>query len=199
MNEVLLSTAYFAPIEFYHFYTQSDAVTIEHEEHFIKQTYRNRCRILGANGILDLSIPIQKYANNTPIKDIKISYDTSWQKQHWRSIISAYNSSPFFIYYDYELVHFFEKRFEFLCDLNIEILQKMNKLLKISGTFNLSKEFKALNQITPDYRFSVSPKIKPELKFKTYNQVFDQKFGFIENLSILDLLFNKGPESREFL
>ena len=118
MDQVLLASAYFPPIEFYHHYTKNEAIIIEQNEHFIKQTYRNRCSISGANGQIDLSIPLQKYTSKTPIRDIKISYDVQWQKQHWRSIVSAYNSSPYFMYYDYEIMPYFEKKNNYLFVLN---------------------------------------------------------------------------------
>ena len=195
MDQVLLASAYFPPIEFYHHYTKNEAIIIEQNEHFIKQTYRNRCSISGANGQIDLSIPLQKYTSKTLIRDIKISYEVQWQKQHWRSIVSAYNSSPYFMYYDYEIMPYFEKKNNYLFDLNLEILEKLNKLLKISKPFSLSEEFTAVNDSQSDLRYKISPKRKPEVLLKTYSQVFDQKLGFIENLSILDLLFNKGPDS----
>lgn len=199
MNQVLLAVAYFPPIEFYCHLAKSNSIIIEQKEHFIKQTYRSRCSILGANGPLDLSIPIEKHPNNTPIRDIKISYTTEWQKQHWRSIVSAYNSSSYFMYYDYELEPFFQKKHTYLFDLNMEIMNKLNKLLKIPVDYTLTSEYKALDPTYSDFRHLISPKTKPELLIKNYNQVFDQKFGFIENLSILDLLFNQGPHSKEFL
>ena len=195
MDQVLLASAYFPPIEFYHHYTKNEAIIIEQNEHFIKQTYRNRCSISGANGQIDLSIPLQKHTSKTLIRDIKISYEVQWQKQHWRSIVSAYNSSPYFMYYDYEIMPYFEKKNNYLFDLNLEILEKLNKLLKISKPFSLSEEFTAVNDSQSDLRYKISPKRKPEVLLKTYSQVFDQKLGFIENLSILDLLFNKGPDS----
>ncbi len=199
MDQVLLASAYFPPIEFYHHYTKNEAIIIEQNEHFIKQTYRNRCSISGANGQIDLSIPLQKYTSKTLIRDIKISYEVQWQKQHWRSIVSAYNSSPYFMYYDYEIMPYFEKKNNYLFDLNLEILEKLNKLLKISKPFSLSEEFTAVNDSQSDLRYKISPKRKPEVLLKTYSQVFDQKLGFIENLSILDLLFNKGPDSMMYL
>jgi hypothetical protein len=199
MSTVLLSTAYFPPIEYFQTYAEADHVSIDQHEHYQKQTYRNRMCILGANGKLDLSIPVKKFANHTPIKDIQISYDTPWQKLHWRSIVSAYNSSPYFMYYDYQLQDFFEKKSTFLLDYNMEIMEKIIGLLKLENKHQLSSTFKPYGEEKEDYRLEISPKNKVNKSFKKYTQVFDQKFGFTEQLSILDLLFNQGPQSKLYL
>lgn len=197
--KILISTAYFPPIEFFHHVVKSPEFFLENHEHYLKQTYRNRCCILGANGKLNLTVTIEKYNNNSPVKDIRISYREHWQSQHWRSIVSAYNSSPFFLYYDYQLEPLFSKKHTFLWDLNLEIIHKLFSLLKIQPVISHSQSYiKDYPFENNDLRQIISPKSGHNYSSKIYPQVFDQKIGFVPNLSILDLLFNTGPEWKKY-
>ena len=203
MRRILLSTAYLAPIQYYTKLLKYDEIYIEACENFIKQTYRNRCKIYSANGELSLTIPVKKIEPKTNIKDIRIDYDTNWRKIHWKSIESAYKSSPFFEYYQDELIPYYTKKYNYLIDFNTElqsvILSNLDILVKISFT----KQYISRNEIEyTDMREAIHPKKKSkDAKFRMveYTQVFQKKYGFIPNLSILDLLFNEGPNASEIL
>ena len=194
-GHILLSTAYLAPVEYYVAIAQAETVLIEQHEYFQKQTYRSRCKIATANGPMDLSIPVDKSTKDF-IRDVRISEHSDWQTHHWRSIESAYSSSPFFEYYADDLRPFYEKKCLFLWDFNISILHKLLELLDIQPKICLTNEFEhEANNGLQDFRNLIHPKRTPILQHKPYYQVFEQKFGFIPNLSIIDLLFNMGNES----
>ncbi len=154
-----------------------------------------------ANGCLDLSIPITKPSgNNSKTKDIELLYQERWQINHWRAIVSAYNGSPFFLYYKDEIENFFSVKENLLVDLNNSILQTIIELLGIDCKVNFTEEFTKPNTLINDFRFSITPKKTVEsVNFDIYTQVFSEKYSFAPNLSILDLIFNLGPESKEYL
>lgn len=201
----LLSTAYFAPVQFYSKIILHKKIYIEKFENYSKQTYRNRCEILGANGPVALIVPVIKGRRpKILIKDTKISYDTDWQRNHWRAIFSAYNSSPFFKYYKDDIYPFFTKKREYLLDMNLAINEKICELLEIDNTLTMTNDFEDIPVNALNLRETFSPKkhkVKPDPLFKPmkYTQVFSEKFGFVPNLSILDLLFNEGPNSYRIL
>jgi hypothetical protein len=195
LNKPLLPTAYLAPISYYAILLQHKNCNIEMHEHFVKQSIRNRCEIYGANGKLRLTIPKErKGSSKTIIKEIKISYKEDWQKLHWNAIKSAYNSSPFFEYYQDELEPFFKKKESNLVDFNNKLQEVILELLQeencpdFTTSYHHKTEFADLRN--HDFILENSSK---------YNQVFMEKHGFIPNLSILDLLFNLGPESSDYL
>jgi hypothetical protein len=202
---ILLSTAYFAPIRSYAKLAAFAKVYIEQHEHFIKQTYRNRAVILGANGPVSLIVPVQKgRAQKIAIKDLRISYDEDWQRTHWRTIFSAYNSSPFFEYYADEIESFFRKKYEFLFDLNLKITETILELLELPVQLGLTSEFEQTGDACLNFRERISPKTHKTIFDPTflqieYTQVFSEKFGFVADLSILDLLFNEGPQAHQLL
>ncbi len=198
-NSILLSTAYFAPVSFYVLALKYEFVYVEKYENFSKQTFRNRCVILGANGSIPLVIPVVKGRGpKTLIKDLKISYDVDWQRNHWRTIFSAYNSSPFFEYYRDDIFPFFQNKEKFLLDLNMKINTTVCDLLEIENNLILTDDFEKVPENTLNLRETISPKNKTlDTQFQTinYSQVFSEKLGFTPNLSIMDLLFNEGPNS----
>lgn len=199
MSVVCLSTAYLAPVEYYAAVANGDAVLLEHCESYEKQSYRNRCYIAAANGKMALSIPVEKSsADKTLTRDIRISEHNDWQVQHWRSIESAYNSTPFFEYYKDDLLPFYEKKWDFLWDFNFEIQNKVFELLDMQPNILYTEEYKTnLENSCLDFRTSIHPKKENALVKNTpYYQVFEQRFGFQPNLSIIDLLFNMGNESQ---
>jgi len=201
--KVLLPIVYLGNISYYSTLLKSSAIVFEQHEHFVKQTYRNRTSIYGANGKLDLIIPTQK--NNgvrRTMKEVKIAYDDNWQNIHWKSIQSAYRSSPYFEYYEDDFTSFYcEKKHQYLIDFNQAIQEKVLDLLSKKIKTELTTTYQNSIQNTKDLRDSFSPKTPPPLSFSPikYKQVFENKLGFIENLSIFDLLFNTGPESETFI
>ncbi len=201
MNNLLLSTAYFPPISYFSKIANSNNLFVETHDNYVKQTYRNRCNILSANGKLSISIPVTK--NNslkTPTKDIIIDYDTNWQKNHYRSIMSAYKSSPFYEFYIDDFLFVFENKTKYLLDLNNNILSILLGNLDIESKINFTEEYIKIDPTFIDFRNNIIPKKEtPEFTQREYWQVFIDKFPFQKDLSILDLLFNKGPEANLFL
>jgi len=190
----LLPISYLGPIEYYAFLIQKKCI-IESKEHFVKQSLRNRCRIYGANGLQTLTIPKQrKSSDKTLISKTEISNNQNWQKSHWQSIVSAYNSSPFFEYYKDELEDFYTSEFHYLFNFNLQLTHKILQFLQEE------KEIK----ITEDYQHNFKGTDLRNSKFNSlitqeYKQVFSPKNGFTPHLSILDLLFNLGPETTSYL
>ena len=196
MKVAYLSSAYLAPVEYYSKLLNYDKIFIEQHDHYMKQTYRNRCTIAGPEGELALSIPtVKPEGPKCPMKDIRISDHGNWRHLHWNAIESAYNSTPFFEYYKYE------KKYEFLTDFNEELCRLVCELIDIQPAIERTKEYKtdfAPNEI--DFREAIHPKkdfhrTDPEFIPQPYYQVFEARHGFLPNLSIIDLLFNMGPES----
>lgn len=209
MTEAIFSITWFGPVLYYALLNRTEIKHIEGSENFRKQTYRNRCELASANGPLTLSIPIEgNNGKKTNIKDIKLSDHGDWQRMHWNSIESAYNSSPFFEFYSDDIRPFFEKKERWLFDYNEEIRIRMFDLLNIKGEVKITNayvnDFKGYEAYIVDFRETIQPKstslkdIEKEL-IKPYYQVFERKFGFLPNLSVLDLLFNMGPEAILFL
>lgn len=200
MNNVLVSTAYLPPIAFFASVSEAKSITIEQHENYVKQTYRNRCHIFSANGILPLSIPVIKTdGNHTPLKNIQISNVSNWQINHWRAIESAYNKSPFFLYYRDGLEKFYLKKYDKLLEFNTDLLVFLFKKTGLKNEISFSEDFLAVENEDYDFRFKFSPKTKEVLQLPHYYQVFEEKFGFTPNLSIIDLLFNEGPETGGYL
>jgi len=197
---VCLSTAYLAPVEYFIALANANTVLLEKCEWYEKQTFRNRCYIAGANGKMALSIPIEKAPDGKKIltRDVRVSQHNDWQIQHWRSIESAYNSTPFFEYYKDDLLPFYEKKWNFLWDFNAEIQAKVFELLDLDVSLQDTVVYSpVLEESICDLRNSIHPKADLNAeKFTPYYQVFEQKFDFIPNLSIVDLLFNMGNESQ---
>lgn len=200
--DIIFSTAYLPPIEYFYQLTKYRVIYIDIFENYVKQTYRNRCYIYTANGKLCMSIPVIKTTgNHTKVKDVKIDYKQSWHRLHWRSIESAYNSSPFFLYFRDYLEPFYEKKYKFLIDLNTELLHVLIKLSGIISDVKFTENYIKPNEKINDFRNCISPKSKQPTvsSFSQYIQVFGDKHGFIPNLSIIDLLFNEGKTCNEYL
>lgn len=214
-QSVLLSTAYLAPISYYACLMHAPQVFVEQHEHYHKQTYRNRCRIVAANGVMDLSIPVVT-CNNQDIRKVEIDYSKSWQRQHWLSLEAAYRSTPFFEYYEDDLKPFYQQQdIKYLFEFNARLQQVICDLIDLHPQTILTQDF-----VTPeaaglcssdacldlreaavalDLREAIHPKknLPQMLHYHShkYTQVFEQQLGFMADMSIVDLLFNMGPES----
>lgn len=195
---VLLSTAYLAPVEYYLRMNTHRQVIIEQHCNYLKQTYRNRCVIASANGLQTLSIPIVKPDSpKCPTKDIRIAEHGNWRHLHWNAIVSAYNSTPFFEYYADDFRPFYEKPQHFLFDFNETLRELICSLLDISPNVSYSDQYiTEIPEDTLDLRDAIHPKKEIDsLNYRPYYQVFENKYGFQANLSIIDLLFNMGNEA----
>ena len=202
---VLLSSAYFAPVQYYTKLISYSHVTIEFCESYLKQTYRNRTVILAANGPLQLALPIVDGPRaKGPIRDQLLSYDYPWQQMHWRGISSAYNNSPFFEYYADDFAPFFQKKqWKYLIDFNDEIQQAVLRSIDFDVPVQHTEDYIPAGKVPltmDDFRYAIHPKSHKQLEDSNFSptpyvQVFHEKWGFVPNLSILDLLFNEGPET----
>lgn len=188
---------YFGPVSYFAELIHAENLKLEAYEHFPKQTYRNRCYIQGANGKLRLAIPT-KHNGARAIKDIQISDDYNWQKEHFKSLVSAYKSSPYFEFYEDDLAPVFEQKEKFLLDLNLKTLAFINSKLKLDLKFDLTEKHELVDEDL-DFRNRFNAKTDPAGNHPEYMQVFGEKFGFMPDLSILDLLCNEGPKSSTYL
>ena len=194
----LFIPTYFSPISQYHALLNSDSIIFEVEDNYQKQTYRNRCYIYGANGkqLLNITVTIHKSSKKTKSKDILIE-KSNWQKQHYKSLEAAYNHSPFFEFYKDDLRKIFSKKYTYLLDVNLDSFNFIMDALELFKEYTLSKTYEETK--LNDFRNLADSKKKVEISSIPYIQMFYQKFGFLKNLSILDLLFMEGPNSINFL
>ena len=200
--DILLSSAYLAPIQFYTKLLRCGAGTVYIEgcDNYTKQTYRNRCLIADANGPLALTIPTEKSAEGKCLmRDIRISDHGNWRHQHWNALETAYRHTPFFQYYEDDFRPFYEKKFEFLYDFNMQLTGLACSLIGLDVALQPTVEYRQNPDGMADFRHAISSKTAwqddHEFHPAAYYQVFKEKHGFIPNLSIADLLFNMGPES----
>lgn len=205
MATAILSSTYFGPVQWYQKLCRYDLCLVEQHDHFIKQTYRNRCVIATTNGLQTLTVPTEHYDGlKCEMKDIRISDHGNWRHLHWNALLSAYGESPFFEFYADDLRPFFGHRWEFLLDFNLAITAKMCELLDIQPSIRLTESYwnngdgYREGQTYHDFRDAIRPKHPlpdPDFQPKRYYQVYEERFGFQPNLSILDLLFNEGNEA----
>ncbi len=198
---LLLQPTYFAPIVQYIALSQNDEVKYEIEDNYQKQTYRNRCYIYGANGKQMLNIPIvhTKINLRKKTKDVKIDYSFPWSKLHIKTLQTAYRSSPYFEFYEDEILAVFNKKYKYLLDLNFETIQVIADCLQLERAFKKTTEYKLNYTDLIDLRYLANAKSKREFTLKKYTQVFGDRHGYISNLSILDLLFNEGTNALQYL
>lgn len=199
--KVLLSSAYLAPVQYYAWMLAADEVILEQYDHYLKQTYRNRCIIAAADGPLSLTVPIIKPENEKcPMKDIRISDHGNWRHLHWNALKSAYRMSPFWEYYEDDFRPFYEQKWEFLMDYNQALQEKVCELIDFTPNITRTEAFISLSEAgIQDLRDVIHPKreMTTDGKFQVipYYQVFKERQGFLPNMSIMDLLMNMGPES----
>jgi len=197
---VLLSVAYNPPIAWFALLAKHE-VLLEAHETYPKQTYRNRCVIYSEKGSMALSIPVLKLnGNHTNIKEVKIFNEERWYLRHWRALQSAYEAAPYYLYYKDDLEDFYSGKYESLFEFNLKLTQLIALLLDIRFKMVLTDSFQKNPDNCMDWREMIHPK-RPlnNIEFPPYIQVFSDRHGFIPNLSILDLLFNLGPESKTYL
>jgi hypothetical protein len=194
MSNKLFSIAYFPPVDYLFEMKNADSVFIETCENYQKQTYRNRATILTGNGLYDLIIPIIR-SNVKQIKEIQIDNSYAWQRHHWKTIESAYNNSPYFLYYRDFFEPFFLKKCTFLFDFNLELLHLLRKLFSIINPVSFTKTFELYLTNMEDLRAFFLPKNRIFRQQKIqYQQVFSDRFDFAENLACIDYLFTKGRD-----
>lgn len=198
---ILIHPTYFPSISHFAAMVQSENITFEVEDNFQKQTNRNRTYIYSPNGIQLLNIPVKhSKESHQKTKDIKIETDFDWQKQHFKSLEAGYRSSPFFEFFEDDIRPIFEKKYTFLLDLNFDIFTILSKCFRLKLDYTNTTEYfhEADTAVITDFRSLVNGK-KDLSVFESYTQVFDDKHGFINNLSVLDLLFNEGKYAMDYL
>jgi len=204
-TQVLLSPAYLAPLQYYTKFLLYDTIWLETGENYQKQSYRNRCNILAANGQMTLTIPVTKDHPRVKTRDIRIDNTLEWQKNHWTSIESAYSSSPFFEFLADDFAPFYHEPYRFLLDFTLGLQQVVLEALDIETPVHKTNEYvRHPDDATEDLRHGIHPKKRmqrpdPDFAPAFYYQVFRERYGFIPNLSIIDLLFNEGPNAENIL
>jgi len=199
-KQVVLSSHYFPCVAYFKLILKHKSVVLDLGEHFIKQSYRNRCVIYTSNGSLALSIPVIR-KNKTAVKDVFLDTTTDWKKAHWRAISSAYNSSPFFEFYEQDLKNVFFETHKTLVELNMALLNHICNEIGVNPTIQTSNVFVELSNLKVDCRNLLNAKraFTEAINYPRYIQIFEEKHGYISNLSILDLLFHEGPETLNYL
>ena len=199
MNTIIIHPSYFPSISHFVAIAQADFFTFEMEDHFQKQTNRNRMYIYSPNGIQLLNIPIKHSIEaHQKIKEVRLETAFDWQKQHFKSLEAAYRTSPFFEYFEDDIRIIFEKKHTYLMDLNLETMALVSKCLGLEFDYNETAEYFHTVTDKADYRGLVNGK-KDRSQFDSYTQVFGDKHGYLNNLSILDLLFNEGRYALDYL
>jgi len=200
---LLIESQYFPNLFFYKTLTEHDILLIERYEHYQKLSFRNRCYIAGPNGSILLSVPLARGKNQrTVMKDVRISNEEKWQAQHWKTLVSAYRRSPWFEYYEEELGQLYERPFEYLMDWNQACFEWANKVIGLSSPTTYTTEYRKNYTETnlTDARDSMVPgKENAKTDLPEYTQVFQERVGFLPNLSILDLIFCEGKRSLTLL
>jgi hypothetical protein len=199
-GRIILSTAYLPPVEYFSLIRNSDEVLIEQEENYVKQTYRNRCYIMSAEGPLAMSVPVYLGSfHKTRLKDIRIDYSKRWQKVHLGAINASYRSSPFFEFYYEEIEKPILKNHLYLIDLNDELIENLLRITGIGTPVNHTTSFIPAGIDGNDYRYTITPKSESFYRSENYTHVFKNDLSFDARISFIDLIFNAGPESAGYL
>jgi hypothetical protein len=200
-GKILISTAYLPSIDYMRVISHADEVLIEKKENYIKQTYRNRCYIVSSHGAQLLSVPIYEGSRHkVPVTEARIDYSKRWQQVHLRAMISSYKSSPYFDFYFDEVEKIVSENFEFLFDLNNALFNCVLNMLRMKKTILYTEHFEPIvdKYESSDYRYRILPG-QSIFSSKQYSQVFYPETGFVPGLSIVDLIFNLGPEAVSYL
>lgn len=200
--DILLHPCYFGPISQFVAIANAKKLIFEKEDNYQKQTYRNRMYIYGANGKLSLNIPIKHTGSKNQhqkYKEVRIENDFAWQKQHWKSLQTAYRTSPFFEFYEDEFQPLYHKKYNFLMDFNLKCFELALECLQLEKEVEETKEYFRNPENMEDGRFLINAKSEEKFNFEAYTQVFEDKKGFLENLCIVDLIFNEGPNALNYL
>ncbi len=202
MHSLLIEPHYLPCIEYFVVIDSVEKVVIECHENYLKQTYRNRCRIMTAQGPFELYLPVLQPGGKIKMKDVKIDYRQKWVKDHWRAIKTAYGNAPFFEHFGFLFEEIYRKKPDYLLDLNLELILLCQKLLDAEVHVEKTSRYTAVTSAeTVDWRSKIHPKKalknNPFYKPCNYNQIFGKKF--VGNLSIIDLLFCEGASARQIL
>ncbi len=201
---ILIEPHYWGSIAFFQALVKADSTILDVHANFKKGTYRNRCQIMGPNGMLSLSVPLVKGKDQHTIMDkVRISYTENWKKDHWQSLVSSYRRSAYFEYYEDTIAPVYEEKFEYLKDLNLATIEVVQKLLKQKIDISFSEKYIAGNEFSgTDLREAIHPNVTKttySVPSEPYQQVFMDRMDFLPNLSILDLLFNLGPRALDYI
>ena len=199
LNKIIIQPAYFAPIAQYAVFLQAKEALFETQDHFTKQTFRNRCNIFAANGVLSLNIPIKKNKDKTPTPLAEISYAEDWQSLHIKSLQSAYKNAPFYEFYETEIKEILSTPFKNLGELHLACHRFVIDALQENTPHRETTTYQMYDDDIQDLRSWIEVKKQPKINVPTYIQMFDDKHGFQSNLSILDLLFMEGPAAVLYL
>jgi hypothetical protein len=197
---IIIHPTYFPNISHFVGMANAESILFEVKDNYQKQTYRNRAYIYGANGRLALNVPVKHSLKNRQLfKDIKIANETNWQLLHWKSLLSAYRTSPFFEFYQDDFAPLFHNKQHFILDFNFKCLELVFDCLQLDLDYKTTTEYNKEVTCKNDLRYLVNARKETEIMFQPYTQVFVAKHGFINNLSILDLLFNEGTNALNYL
>ena len=200
-DKLLIELQYLGPITYYSRLAEFGEVTLEAFENFKKSSYRNRCYIAGPNGRLRLSIPLINGKHQRRLyKEVQIAYDEDWQKNHWNSLCAAYRRSPYFEFYEDHFYPYYHKRYDNLFQFNLELMKVVVDLLELPISIALTQEYIAdVSNNAIDERSVIRPNAVNSADVIVYHQVFEDRTGFVPHASIVDLLFNEGPRSKDYL
>lgn len=200
-KKLLIELPYLGNIAYYRLLMQYDEIFLEHSENFVKSTYRNRFEIANPEGVLVLSVPVLGGKQKKSVfKETRIAHEHKWLQNHWTSLCNCYRSSPYFEYFEDAFYEIYSKEYEFLFDWNKDLFELVNKSMQLNLNYKFTETFEKQPYDKDDFRSNIKPKTKGEVPNEArYIQVFENKTGFLPNLSIVDLLFNQGPRGKDFL
>jgi hypothetical protein len=200
-KKLLIELPYLGNIAFYRLLMQYDEIFLEASENFVKSTYRNRMEIANPEGVLVLSVPVLGGKHKKHFyKNLKIAHEHKWLQNHWTSICNCYRSSPYFEYFEDDFYEIFSKEYEYLFDWNKDLFELVNRSLNLNLNYTFTEKFEKKPEDKADFRSHITPRNRGELPADfRYIQVFENKTGFLSNLSIIDLLFNQGPRGKDLL